>query len=70
MATYLVGTKYRSSVTEFHLGGAVAPPEAVTASRMDTLTQLTLRAYDTKLYPDAGKDGPVDLIYIGTLSRG
>ncbi|OKP07389.1 hypothetical protein PENSUB_5978 [Penicillium subrubescens] len=69
-ATYLVGTKYRSSVTEFHLGGAVAPPDAVAASRMDTLTQLTLRAFDSKFYPDAGQDGPVDLIHIGTLSRG
>jgi hypothetical protein len=69
-ASYLVGTKYRSSVTEFHLGSAVAPPEAVTASRADSLTQLTLRTYDSKFYPDAGKDGPLDLIHVGTLTRG
>lgn len=36
--SYLVGRKYRSSISEFYLGAALAPPEAVQASQEDSLT--------------------------------
>ncbi|KAJ5270955.1 hypothetical protein N7505_006713 [Penicillium chrysogenum] len=61
--SYLVGRKYRSSVRGFYIGAALAPPPAVQASLEDSLTQLTLRPFDSATYldPDA-TNGPVDLI--------
>lgn len=70
-ASYLVGRKYRLSTSEFYLGAALAPPEAVQESLEDSLTQLTLRALDTITYPRTDRtNGPVDLIHIATISRG
>ncbi|KAF4769398.1 hypothetical protein N7455_008948 [Penicillium solitum] len=50
-ASYLVGRKYRSRISEFYLGAALAPPEAVQASQEDSLIRLTLRAFDSITYP-------------------
>jgi hypothetical protein len=61
--SYLVGRKYRSSVRGFYIGAALAPPAAVQASLGDSLTQLTLRPFDSATYPDPdATNGPVDLI--------
>jgi hypothetical protein len=38
-ASYPVGTRYRSSVTVFNLGYALAPPGAVEAAKEDSLTR-------------------------------
>ncbi|CAI7568342.1 unnamed protein product [Penicillium discolor] len=43
-ASYLVGRKYRSSISEFYLG-------AVQASQENSLIRLTLRAFDSITYP-------------------
>ncbi|KAJ5405251.1 hypothetical protein N7465_006535 [Penicillium sp. CMV-2018d] len=70
-ASYLVGRKYRLSATEFYLGAALAPPEAVQASLEDSQIQLTLRAFDSTTYPKVDRtNGPVDLIHVATISRG
>ncbi|CAI7594711.1 unnamed protein product [Penicillium glandicola] len=65
-ASYLVGRKYRSSISEFYVGVALAPPEAVRSSQEDSLTQLTLRAFDSANYPHP----ELDLIHVATISRG
>ena len=70
-ASYLVGRKYRLSTSEFYLGAALAPPAAVQASLEDSLTHLTLRAFDSSTYPNIDRtNGPLDLIHVATISRG
>ncbi|CRL24838.1 unnamed protein product [Penicillium camemberti] len=69
--SYLVGRKYRSSVSEFFIGAALAPPDAVQASLEDSLTRLTLRAFDSDDYPNPDRTGgPIDLIHVATIKRG
>lgn len=41
-ASYLVGRKCRSSISEFYIGAALAPPEAVQAKRKVQITCLIL----------------------------
>ncbi|KXG51383.1 uncharacterized protein PGRI_093950 [Penicillium griseofulvum] len=70
-ASYLVGRKYRLSISEFYLGAALAPPEAVHASLEDSLIRLTLRAFDSITYPAPNlTQGPLDLIHVTTISWG
>jgi hypothetical protein len=60
--TSLVGSTARAS-GGFTLGAALAPPAAVQASLEDSLTQLTLRPFDSATCPDPdATNGPVDLI--------
>jgi hypothetical protein len=55
----------------FNLGYALAPPAAVDAAREDSLTQLTVRTYDSAAYPHVERTGgPLDLIHVGTIARG
>ncbi|KAG0152674.1 hypothetical protein PDIDSM_2479 [Penicillium digitatum] len=70
-ASHLVGRKYRSSTSEFFIGVALAPADAVRAALEDSLPQLTLRAFDSLTYPSPDRtNGPIDLIHVGTISRG
>ena len=56
---------------EFYLGAALAPPTAVQASLEDSLTHLTLRAFDSTTYPNIDRtNSPLDLIHVATISRG
>ncbi|KAJ5472007.1 hypothetical protein N7539_008576 [Penicillium diatomitis] len=67
-ASYIIGHKTKSGPPVFHIGYALAPPEAVVYSKQDSIQELHMRGFHSDEYPDDTE--PLDLIEIAIRGRG